>query len=227
MKRTYILLILSIAFLQAQDSLKFDFVVNLGINASYVEGVACQKYEPHRYPGFQFGLAIEKENKFSDFGGIEISFEGRGGIWGARFFEPVDGDYVIYNLNYISLTPYYRLKSNIGHLFQNFYVILGTPISLLTYARQKWVIEWSGPYDDETDYPDTGPKNLLPELNKTEIGLKYGLSFPYFGHLAVEFIFYQAITKLYKSGYEMHKDDLNNKDEFRNNSFTVRLSYRF
>ncbi len=213
--------------MQAQDFSKFDFVVNFGINASYVGGTSCQKYEPHRYPELHFGLAIEKENKFSDFGGIEISFEGRGGIWGTHFFEPVDGDYVIYFLNYISLTPYYRLKSNFGHLLQNFYVILGTPISFLTYARQEWVIELSGPFEDGAEYPDTGPDNLFPELNKTEIGLKYGLSFPYFGHLALEFIFYKALTKLYKSGYTMHKDDLRNKDEFRNNSFTFRLSYRF
>lgn len=226
MKKILFISFLLVGVLKAQDSSKFNFVINLGLNAAYVSGAACQKYEPHRYPGLHFSFAMERENQFSDFAGIEIAYEGRGGIWGKHFLE-FDRDYVIYYLSYVSITPYYRLKSNIGHLLQNFYVILGTPISILTDARQNWGIEWSGPYEDENAYYDTGPDNIYPELHKTEVGLRYGLSFPFVGGLSIEFIFYKAITKLYKSGYKMYKDDLIHKYEFKNNSFTVRLDYRF
>ncbi|WP_456443117.1 hypothetical protein [Caldithrix abyssi] len=117
-----------------------------------------------------------------------------GGSWG-RYWLEFDGDYVIYELGYVSLLPYYRLKSNVGHLFKEFYVILGTPISFLTDARQSWTIETDGEYY----HLDLGPDNLYPELNKFEVGLKYGLSLHFVGRIYTDFIFYKSFTKLYKS----------------------------
>ncbi|MHB2148593.1 hypothetical protein ACX8XP_06010 [Calditrichota bacterium LG25] len=108
-------------------------------------------------------------------------------------------------------------------MFKDFYVILGTPISFLTDARQSWTIETDGEYY----HLDLGPDNLYPELNKFEVGLKYGLSLHFVGRIYTDFIFYKSFTKLYKSGYKMYEDDLRAKSEFKNNSFTVRFHYRF
>ncbi|MHB2148594.1 hypothetical protein ACX8XP_06015 [Calditrichota bacterium LG25] len=79
MKKALLITLLIAVWSHAQDSLRVNFLVNLGINASYVSGAACQKYEPHRYPGLHMAFTVERKNKFSDYVGIEIAYEKRGG----------------------------------------------------------------------------------------------------------------------------------------------------
>lgn len=221
MRYFFILMMIWTTCLQAQHSSKTHLFLKLGINANYISGPNCQIYEPHRYPGFNFGLGIEQKSDSLSTAGVELAYNARNAIWG-RGFLGVDGDYVIYTLKYLSIKPYYRLKSNIGGLLKNFYVETGFVLSYNIYARQDWTVEMDEFYDSW----EVGPADIRPEINKLEWGIFYGISFPYFGPVSIDFSFYHALSHLY-GNYKNYKDDLKDKSEFKNHSFIVSLTYRF
>lgn len=222
MKQLLLSLLLFFSLVNAQDSSNVDFLVSFGINSSYVAGQGCQgKYEPHRRPGLHLSFAFERENRFSDYAGIEVAFEMRGGQFGRGFLDLGGGDYAVYDLNYLSLTPYFRFKSKISHLLSNFYVVLGFSFSLALDAKQNWVVET----DEGWDY-EMPPENFYDEISKKEIGLRYGLSFPVSSSWLLDVLYYKSLTELY-SECKIYEYDLNNKCDSKNYSLTVRLGYRF
>ena len=221
MRYFLILLFLLSPCLQAQDSTRMHLLFKAGINANYFSGSYYQEYESHRAPGFKFGIGFELKSDDLNTAGLELSYNERNALWGRGFIDFSGGDYVIYRLKYVSIKPYYRLKSNIGNLFKNFYVEIGMPLSYNLSARQEWHVEMDEFWGDW----EVGPENIRSEINKFEAGIFYALSFPFVGPLSIDFSFYQAISHLYGK-HKIYEDDLKNKEDFKNHSFSVSFTYR-
>jgi hypothetical protein len=207
--------------LLAQDSSSVNFGLKGGLNLSYITGGNNLHFgglkENHSKFGFNFGLILEK--RFIDPSSIQVEFlyNNTGSKWGQPFIAlGYYGDYVIYELRYISLSVYYKLKSKIGNLLKDFDFVMGVSYSYNISATQKWVVEYC-------DYEfDAGPSNIRNEINHHEIGLGLGVKFPFSNRkYYLNFLFYHALSPLYPDTYERYKDDFNNKQDMRNNTLSI------
>ncbi len=211
----------------AQDTMSLNIGLKGGLNFSYISGnngFSGHLNEYHSKQGYNFGIILDKRYSSESAFQIELLYNDTGSKWGQPFWllTAYDGDYVIYELQYISLSAYVKLKSNIGTLFKDFDFIIGALYSYNLKARQKWVIEY---YDYEFD---SGPSDIRNEINKSEFGFVYGVKFPFKNRkYYLNFLFYHAVSPLYKERYTFYKDDFNEKQDFKNNTFSISMDVFF
>ena len=220
-----ILLINSIisVMLFAQDTTSMNFGFKGGFNLSYISGNnenSGKLNEDHSKLGYNFGIILDKRYSAESAFQVELLYSNIGSKWGKPFFslKAYDGNYVIYELQYISLSAYLKLKSKIGKLFKDFDFVIGASYSYNLKARQKWIVEY---YDYDFD---SGPSDIRNDINHHEIGLIGGVKFP-FGNRKyyLNILFYHAISTLYKEKYKYYKDDFNTKENMRNNTFSISM----
>ena len=125
---------------------------------------------------------------------FELLYNLTGSKWGQPLLGlGYDGDYVIYELRYLTLSVVGKLKSRIGNLIKDFDFVLGAAYSYNISAKQTWIIETSGESEREI-----GSSNIRSKINLHEFGIVYGIKFPIKNRVYyLSILFYNVITPLY------------------------------
>ena len=218
MIRSLLINIVVVVSLFSQDSSSINIGFKGGLNFSYISG-AHYDYSGNLNDnnfkfGFNFGVILDKKTKNPTSFQLELIYNKTGSKWGQPLIGfGYDGDYVIYELQYLTISTYFKLKSRIGNLFKDFDFALGVSYSYNISATQNWVLE-------NSDFE--GPSNIRDELNKHEIGIVYGVKFPFKNrNYYLNFMFYHALTTLYPDSYIGYMGDFGKKNQMRNNTFSI------
>ncbi len=225
MIRTVIINLIIIASLFSQDTSSVRIGFKGGLNFSFIPTLNNQHSgfgslnNANRKLGFNLGVILDRETNSPTAYQVELFYNETGSKWGQPligFLIPYDGDYVIYELKYITISAYFKLKSRIGNLIKDFDFVIGASYSYNISTRQEWVVEYSN-YDFIV-----GPPDIQSEINRHEFGIVYGIKFPFKNrHFYLSFLFYNALTTLYPDTYSQYKDDFKYKYKMRNNTFSI------
>lgn len=223
MLRTILFILILFNSLISQDSKEYSFGLKFGFNFSHITGGYSygKLNNAHKKPGINFGFIFHKRiNELTSLQ-AEILYNEMGSKWGQPLICSVyDSDYAIYKFKYITIPVYYKCKSKIGNLIKDFDFVIGACYSYNFMAKQTWVVE-------VYDYTlDVGPSDIRNEINIHEIGIIYGIKIPFKNRkYYLNFLFYNAISKIYHSTYKGYVNDFMDKNEFRNNTFSISFDY--
>ena len=221
MLRSVLINIAIVASLVAQDSSYISVGLKGGFNFSYISG------SQHNYDGslndenpkfgFTYGIILDKKTKNLTSFQFELIYSETGSKWSQGLIPGPSGNYVIYELKYLTISTYFKLKSRIGNLIKDFDFALGGSYSYNLSASQKWVLENSN---------FEGPSNIRDEIYKHEFGIVYGIKFPFKNRKHyLSFMFYLAITTLYPEPSGAYMWDFSNKGHMRNNTFSISFDF--
>jgi len=228
MNHILILNLFFFSFLFAQDSSSFRIGIKGGANFSHITGAEIRDggnlNEHQRKFGFNFGIIADKNIDPMFAFQFEFLYNLTGSKWGQPLIPiAYEGDYVIYELQYLTLSVVGKLKSRIGDILKDFDFVIGAAYSYNISAKQKWFIESSGESERET-----GPYNIRPKINLHEFGIVYGIKFPIKNrkyYLSV--LFYNALTSLYSVSINDYTYDFANKLEMKNKSLSICFDFFF
>jgi hypothetical protein len=219
MKRIIFLNIIIISSLYSQDSTSYNLGIKIGINLSYITGALHSQRvrleKGYSKPGLCIGFIFDKKTNSPTSYQVELLYNKTGTMFGRGFivFPPPGGDNVVYNLKYITLAGYFKLKSKIGDLIKDFDFVIGGAYSYNFVATQEWYIE---------NFTFKGPKDIRNEINRHEVGIIYGIKFP-FGNRKyyLNLLFYHGLTTLYPDSNTRPDGDFSSKRDMRNNTFSI------
>ncbi|MBD3225519.1 MAG: outer membrane beta-barrel protein [Caldithrix sp.] len=218
MKITVLLVLIFSHFCFSQMNSDYRIGGKIGMNISHIvrdESSRSDFNDPYMKIGITFGFVVDKTiNENTSIQG-ELVYNQVGSRWGNSMFENPGHDHAVYNLEYVTIPIYFKLNSKIGDLFTDFDFLLGASYSYNISAKQEVTIESY----DEIDY---GPKNIRDELNHNELGVLAGIKLPFYkDRIYFSLQYYWALTRLYHSPTIAYPDELQNKSEFKNRSFTI------
>lgn len=211
-------------FLFAQDTSSVRFGLKTGANFAFISGAKRQHYsdlsESFRKWGYIFGVVADFKLKELSSIQLELLYNDAGSKWGMPYWPgPQGSESAVYDLHYISLIGYIKLKSNIGSFLKDFDFAFGIAYSYNIRARQEWFMDTYSFY--------AGPMNIRGEINKHEFGIIYGIKIPYKSgsKLYLSLLFYNSLSNLYPWPYTKYEDDFYSKNNMKNNSFSVSFEY--
>ncbi len=232
MRKCFVILLLPLQFLAAQNYSQHPFYFGLKIGGNFAHIVGAEQPnshfgEEHSKFGFALGGIFERNiSKLISLEG-ELLYDSRGSKWGQQLIGlGDDGDYVIYNLKYISIPLYLKFSNDFGDFLDNFDFILGFNYSYNISAKQEVVIESDGTIPGY----EYGPENIRDDINKNELGVLLGIKIPYNKKRRKIYInvqFYWALTNLYKSDAVIYPDGVQNLDKLKNRNLSISFEYFF
>lgn len=143
--------------------------------------------------------------------GIEVQYNMAGSDFGRPFRAMFyDGDYTTYRLHYLTIPIYYRFKSRIATLIEDFDLIFGASWSYLLAARQRVV--------KKTDHPfDSGPTNIRSQLNHFDYGFLTGISFPIWcRRMGLSLRYYHGLTQVVPKSAKQYPDGVQDRSSMQN-----------
>jgi len=214
MKLYMITFLAAFQFCYSQVANSYQFGVKAGANFSHIvrdEISKTELNESYMKLGFAAGVFVDKS--LSEYTSLRVEFlyNQVGSNWGKNMFpQSQSGNYAEYDLRYLTIPVYFKLKSRIGNLLKDFDFMIGPCYSYNVYARQKVVIEAM----DQLNY---GPNNLREEINLHEFGVLTGIKLPFIGNkVSISLHYYWALTNLYSNETTTYPDGLDDKSSFKN-----------
>ncbi len=199
----------------SQESGNYRFGIKIGPNFSHLithDNSSTGFKGPYTKLGFCIGFIVDKKiNDFTSFQ-AELVYNTVGGQWGKQFLNFIyEGNYVIYDLHYLSLPLYFKFKSNIGAILKNFDFLAGPVYSYNIRAIKDYTY---------------GQTNMRDEVNRHELGIITGIKIPSpSGKFALSIHYYWALTDLFSDPTAVYPDELRNRDELMNRNFSVSIDY--
>lgn len=212
----FILIFIASGF--SQNDHAFRFGLKFGGNLSKIvrDQIPESNFnEPYYKLGSTLGIIVLKSlgEKTSLQG--ELVYRQAGSLWGKNIWGVSDIEYAIYHLSYITVPVYFQFDSRIGNIVDNFDFLVGASYSYNIFARQEMHIE--SPV--ELNY---GPENIRDEISHQELGVLTGIKLPFYkDRIYFSLQYYWALTGLYSGLTKSYPDELQDKVEFKNRSFTI------
>jgi len=223
MRKLLLVILFVVQLVYAQESGDYRFGIKIGPNFSYLityDNSPTGFEGPYTKLGICVGFIVDKTiNEFTSFQ-AELIYNMVGSQWGKMFLEfSYEGNYVIYDLHYLSVPLYFKFKSNIGSILKDFDFMAGAVYSYNLRAEQDVYIE--------EEYPvDYGPTNIRDEVNHHELGIIAGIKIPSPGRkFALSIHYYWALTDLFSDPTVVYPHGLRHRDELINRNFSVSIEY--